>query len=414
MGYFSLSDEYLLNIDKILERANNSWMKVLQSEFNISKKRKSEESRKEILHGVMFGSIPFETFIEWLCHVELEGNNSIFIYEAEENDFLSHTTVDELYEATQQNVVPIYELNPKTLTDITLVNVKKNLNPEQLLYSLAAPAKIHNKKNQDSLEFKKHIYLAYIVVDFGLKTVNLYMHPTSGLFSICTMPKKRELDELAWLFMKYFTDNILKFTYKNPEWLHEALSRISSEYFAHNNPLINLKVNSFLNNCMDEIIEKVSFFDSDIKKEDSLLRIKSGIKNIYESELVDIHDRIETNIKFHVFLQQSDRGATQYKANSRGKAFSYAESKDIIQKMSEHAELFNIGIVHFVEKKQYPYIVKKSDKYFSLKKYTTSGTEKEVIDDVLRKLNRYKHEIESIYSYSESDNLERRIDDVKA
>ncbi|WP_215113394.1 hypothetical protein [Exiguobacterium sp. s63] len=414
MGYFSLPDEYLLNIDYILKRADNSWMKILQSEFNISKKRKSEESRKEILHGVMFGAIPFDFFIEWLCHVELEGNNSVFIYEAEENDFLSNITIDELYEANQQNVVPIYELNPNTLNEITLVNVKKISSTEQLLLSFAAPAIIHNKKNQNSLEFKKHIYLAYIVVDFDMKTVNLYLHPTSGLYSICTIPKKRELDELAWLFMKYFTDNILKFTYKNPEWLHEALSQISSEYFAHNNPLIDLKVNSFLDNCMDEIIETVSFFDADVKKEDSLLRIKSGIKNIYESELVDIHNRIETNIKFHVFLQQSDRGATQYKANSRGKTFSYAESKDIIQKMSEHAELFNIGIVHFVEDKQFPYIVKKSEKYFSLKKYTTSGTEKEVIDDVLRKLNEYKHEIESIYSYGESDDFERRIDDAKA
>lgn len=130
--------------------------------------------------------------------------------------------------------------------------------------------------------------------------------------------------------------------------------------------------------------------------------------------MVVIHGRVTKEIPFKIFLQQTDRGLTQFKANTRGKALSHAEAADIISLMWEHGEVLNVGLIHIEEEKEYPYIIKKLDKYFSLKKYTTSSTGKEVVDNVLRKLNKYKEEIESISLFTDLEDFGRGVDDSQA
>lgn len=413
-NYNDLSDFQRTNVDYFLARADSNRLNILHNKYKVIRGRNHSIYRENVVRDLMIGQVPFSFFLTWLCHVELEGNNSLFVYEAEEEDFLNNHTIDSLYESQISNITPLYNINPDQLKKIELVDVSKVLEKEQVIFTVAAPSQIQVKKLDGQIELKNHVYLSYIVVDFNIKSVILFMHPTAGLASIHGESKKREIDDLTWIILHYFRENILEFTLKEPEWIVNALARISEEYFHHNNPIIEKKIENFSETFMPDIIKMLKEFDPHIDREDSLLRLKRGIEGIYESEMIVIHKRIERDISFRIFLQQSDRGLTQFRANTRGKALSHTEAADIIRLMWEHGEVLNVGIIHVENKKEYPYIIKKLEKYYSLKKYTTSSTEKEVVDHVLRKLNKYKEEVESTYSFSGIEEIGLGIDDSQA
>lgn len=412
-NYNDLTNLQRANVDYFLERANSNRLNLLHEKFKVIRGKNHSDYRENIIRDLMIGQVAFSYFLKWLCHVELEGNNSLFIYEAEEKDFLSSHTIDSLYESHVNNITPLYDVNPEQLKKIELVDVSKIPEENQLIFTIAAPSQIQLKKLNGQIELRNDVYLAYIIVDFNLESVILFMHPTAGLASIYGESKKREIDDVTWIILHYFKENIIDFTLKEPEWIVNALANISEEYFYHNNPTIEEKIKGFSENLMPDIIKIIKEFDSDVNREDSLLRLKRSIEGIYESEMTVIHERVEREISFHIFLQQSDRGLTQFRANTRGKALSHAEAADIIRLMWEHGEVLNVGIIHVENEKEYPYIIKKLDKYYSLKKYTTSITEKEVVDNVLRKLNKYKEEAESTYSFSDIGEIGLRADDTQ-
>lgn len=413
MDYNTLSDAQRENIDYFLDRADNNRLDILRNRFGVARKRNLSDARAEIISELTFGHIPFSDFNQWLSQVELEGNNTIFVYEAEESDFLDSYSVDSLYDSFKEKITPIYDVNARQLSDIVLTDVTKFNVENQVLFTLAAPSRIQLKSGSTLLA-KDHVYLSYISVDFNSKSVVLYMHPTAGLLSVNGQLKRRDIDDVTWILLKFFRDNILSFNLKEPEWIPEALVQISEEYFDHNNSVVTDKKNIFVEDFLPSVLKSFKEFDPLVSREDSLLRLKRGIEKIYENEMVVIHGRVEKDVNFHVFLQQADRGAIQFKADSRGKAISHADGGDFVKLMSEHSDLLNIGIVHNANEREYSYIVKKTEKYYSLKKYRTSGAEKEVVDDVLRKLNQYKIEIESTNSESETEDSGRRIDGAEA
>ncbi|MCU6795158.1 hypothetical protein OB236_23915 [Paenibacillus sp. WQ 127069] len=131
---------------------------------------------------------------------------------------------------------------------------------------------------------------------------------------------------------------------------------------------------------------------------------------MYESELVIVHGPVLKTTNFEIFLQHSDKGVLEFKANSRGKAFSHAESRKIVELMWEHGDIVSLGIIleHRYNNgiiRKHPYIVNKYSHYYSLKKYNTAVTEKEVVDNVLRTLNKYKQAIKSTSGSSEETGL---------
>ena len=412
IDYNSLPDSQRANIDYFLNRADTGRMMILRDKFSMARKRSLEDSRGEVIRELTFGHIPFIDFLQWLCHVDLEGNNTLFVYEAEE-DFLEEQNLDSLYDSAKVKVTPIYDVDVDSLSEIVLVDVTKLDDTQQVLYTFAAPSKIQDKSS-GSLVLENHIYLAYIVIDFSTKSIVLYMHPTTSLYSIHGQEKKREMDDVTWVLLRYFRENFISFNLKEPNWLPDALVQISEEYFAHNNEMVKTKTEKFVNDFLPGMLENLVEFDPLVDKEESLLRLKRGIQKIYENELVTIHGRVEIGVNFHVFLQHADRGAIQFRADSRGKAISHADGGDIVTLMAEHGDLLNIGIVHIAEGQDYSYIVKKAEKYYSLKKYRTSGAKKEVVDDVLRKLNEYKSEIESTNPSGETDDSRRRVDGAEA
>lgn len=390
-NYNDLSTSQMQNVDYFLARADSNRLNILHEKYQVLRARNNEDYRDNVLRDLKIGMIPFPSFLKWLSHVELEGNNSLFVFEAEEDDFLDAYNVDSLYDSQIGNLTPLHDINPESIDKIHMIDVVKDIDKNQVIFTIAAPAQTHLKKLEGHIELENHVYLSYVVVDFKINSVVVLMHPTANLVSIHGVSKKREIDELTYVILHYFRENVLEFTLKEPEWIEGALTKISEEYFYHNNPKIKEKVNDFSDKLLPKIIEELKLFDNEIDEEESLLRIAKGFEAIYESEMIVIHERIERKTSFNIFLQQTDRGATSFKANSRGMAMSHAETGDIIRLMWEHGEMLSVGITHMENNKQYSYIIKKLDQYYSLKKHTTSGAEKGVVDNVLRKLNKYKN-----------------------
>lgn len=433
-SYNDLSDQQRENINHFLDRADSNRLNILHDSYGVNKGRNLVQFRQNVIHSLMIEQIPFSSFLEWLSHVELEGNNTLFVYEAEGDD-LSNVDMDtegeepseepseepahigvieSMYEEHSEEVIPLYDLNLNDLNEVKLVNITKISEKNQLLFTIAAPSQVQFKNLNNSIELRNHIYLAYIIIDFNINSVILFMHPTTGLVSIHGESKKRELDEVTWVILHFFKENILDFTLREPEWIVNALAKITEEYFYHNNPIIEEKKEKFEQEMMPSLLKVLQEFDSSLIREDIKLRIKRGLENIYESELIVVHERVEKELSFNIFLQQSDKGNTQFKANTRGKALSHTEAGDIIRLMWENGDILNVGLIHSESSKEYPYIIKKSNRHYLLKKYTTSITEKEVVDNVLRKLNSYKQEIECFDTLPEFEEIERGVDDFKA
>ncbi|MGE6719551.1 hypothetical protein ACQKGD_19625 [Peribacillus frigoritolerans] len=415
-SYNDLTDIQRQNIDYYLDQADSHRLNYLHRNFGVIKGRSNALFRENIIHGLMMETIPFPDFLQWLSHVHLEGNNTLFVYEAvEENCLNEKEDLNQMHLDAKVKTTPLYEINKDYLDEIKLVDVTKDKKKSQLVYTIAAPAQIQVKRLESGqYELRKHVFLAYFIVDFELKSIILLMHPTQGLASIYGEIKKREIDEVTWIILNYFTENILKFTLKEPEWIVSALAKISEEYFYHNNPIIEDKKEKFNESLISDLLLSLQDFDPALKREDTLLRLERGLESLYESELIVIHKRIEKNLSFNIFLQQADRGATQFKANTRGKALGHAEAGEFIRLMWENGDIFNVGLIHIESGKEYPYIVKKTDKYYSFKKYNTSVTEKEVVDNVLRKLNEYKQNVETSTDFSGIEEPGYRINDSQA
>jgi hypothetical protein len=396
--YADLSEQQMKNTQFILDKAQGNEISKMKIAYNVTG-RSLEDSRNNILDLLSFEMIPFSFFYDWLTNVYLEGNNTLFIYKPEDENVFEEYSMDKLYKKHKKEVIPVYDLNVENINNINLINVNSDTENNQLIFTFAAPAQLQLKSKETGLsELKKDIYIAYVIMDYNLKHFVLIMHPTVNLSSIMGETKKREWDDLTYILMTHFKNNILSFDSADPEWIVDALFKITEEYFHHNNPLIDEKLSDIKDKWFDQIIGLIHDSESSFKRSDCTLRIEKSLESMIESELVVLYRPIRKEVAFEVFLQQSDKGVTQYRANSRGKALGHAESSDIVKLMWENGDIVSLGIIHNLLdnngiKKDYPYIVSKSKHFYSLKKYNISVTEKEVVDDVLRKLNRYKQKV---------------------
>ncbi|MBB3111960.1 hypothetical protein FHS18_004028 [Paenibacillus phyllosphaerae] len=404
--YSELTEMEKRNLVGFLERSQTAHLDKMKKRYKVGSARSLDLSRQNVLDCVMMGAIPLGEYIDWLSHVELEGNNSLFIYEPKVYETFEYG-IDQVVERVKGRVYPLYSINAENLNEIRLVNVQKG--DTQIIFTFSAPATVQ-EKDQETGTFllKKHVYLAYVIMDFELKHYVLSMHPTVSLTSIAGETKKKEWDELTWVLINEFRQVVGHFEFADPTWLTDSLYKITEEFFYHNNPTIEAKLTSFRTEHLKDLTERIIESERSFSRADYRLRVEKSLLKLYESELMNSYKHISKSTPFEVFLQQSDKGITEFKANSRGKALSYSEAGEIIKLMWENGDIVSLGIIHYTEgeiKRKHPYIISKSNYYYALKKYTTSQTEKEAMNDVLRKLNKYKQEVRPSLGRTEETGL---------
>jgi hypothetical protein len=414
-SYNQLTDQQKLNIDFFLKKAQGNHLDYFKREYGVSSGRSLDQFRQNIINFLIIEQIPFYDFMDRLSHVYLEGNNTLFVYEPKDPKVFEQNPIETLldkFKITEQ----LYNLDPQTFkNEMKIVNVFKPLNRNQVIFTIAAPSQIQ-VKNIDGVELKKDIYLAYFIMDYDLKHFVLSMHPTEYLVSILGEPKKRELDTLTWLFLHNFRKQVVHFEVTKPDWIVDALCLITEEYFHHNNPTIVKKMEIYQDKVSSKVLRLLKVYEESFKREDIELRLERAISTVIENELVEVYSRKKKELPFDIFLQQSDKGVTEFRANSKGKAFSHAEAAEIVRLMWEHGDIVSLGIIHKKKDNEverlYPYIASLKDKYYSLKRTTVASTDKEVVDDVLRKLNQYKQKVRPASGATET--FGHRIDNSEA
>ncbi|MGG3924940.1 hypothetical protein ABET51_02900 [Metabacillus fastidiosus] len=399
--YTELNDHQLGNLFCFLDRSTTHHLDKLKSKYNISSGGKGlNEYRQKILDNVMMEQIPFNEFLNWLADVDMEGNSSIFIYEPENSEVFNNNTIDKTFDKLSKRIQPLYSIDAQTLKKITLVKVNKDEEKKQLVLTFAAPAQLQIKnKEKSETVLKNHVYLAYFIIDYNLKHIVLITHPTSNLISLAGETKK-EWDDLTWILLHAFNNEVFKIELKDPDWLIDALFLITEEYFHHHNPLIDKKMNEIKKSVLPNLLKTIQGTDTSFAKDEYKYRFERALVNMFENELTTSYGRINIQAPFEVFLHQSDKGVTEFRANSRGRALNYADAGEIVKLMWDTGDIASLGIIYTqIEQnellKKHPYKISKTNKYYSFKKYNTSSTKKEVIDDVLQIFSKYKQRVQS-------------------
>jgi hypothetical protein len=390
-SYIELSEEQQNNLFFFLDRSTKNHLNILKDNFNIKAGKDLVEYRNNVLHGLMMNQINFSFFTNWLAHVDLNGNNTLFVYEPENTNIFTKTSFKKLQNKCKSLCSSIYDVCVNTLNGVKIVNVWSSSDEGQILITFAAPSLcIQNNDERNAPELVRNVYLAYLTIDFRLKHFVLSLHPTSNLHSVNGIRRTREMEEIALHFINYFRTNILPFNFSNPEWIVDALCKITEEYFDHNNPIINKKMEEFENTLLNDVLKLLQSKEPIFKRKDYHLRLKNGLMTLYENELIEAYRIIPKKTPFKVFSHSADKGITTFIANSYGKPLNLADSRPIIKKMLENAHVNSLGIIYDADGVSYPYKVSKSAYYYSLKRITIAGTAKEIVDDVLFNLTKYK------------------------
>ncbi|MFA4132523.1 MULTISPECIES: hypothetical protein [unclassified Brevibacillus] len=408
MSFADLDQKQIENLLFFLDKADQHELNKFKYKYAVKPGRNTMSFRENTLNNVMTGCIPFNEFMDWLSHIYLEGNNMLFVYEPKDINVFDHKSIDEVYSIALKAKEHLYNINVDNLDEIKLVNVWRDTPNQQLIFTFASPAQVMVKEKDpetgmSALVNKSDIYLSYFVMDYSLKHFVLMMHPTENLVSILGEQKKKEWDDLIWILLRAFRLSVINFEINKPEWIFETLHAMTEEYFHHNNPVITEKINEFQEKLIRDITDQLVNSDTAFsKKTGHAARFSKSLLRTYENELIVAYGPVQKELDFEIFLHKSDKGTTEFKANSRGKAFVFAECADILRLMKENGEIAALGINYKLDdngyKRAFPYLISIRDRYYSLRRTTTATTVKEVVDGVIRKLNNYKQEVQPSFT----------------
>ncbi|WJE51191.1 hypothetical protein QRE66_18005 [Bacillus cereus] len=411
-----LNDQQLKNLEYFLQNTSGAHLDQIRVKYGISRGRSNSYTHQKILDGAFTNTIPLQDYLSWLCSCNLEGNNSLFIYEPINYDVFQKKSLEKLYTHLKSQIVPLYNIQNDTLKTVELVDLHLFKEQKQLQLTFAAPSQlqIKDKKNATTV-LKDDTYFAYFIVDYDHEHIVLLMHPTSNLISICGETKKKEWDELTWVLLKTFKEKVFDFELSDPEWVIDSLFEITEEFFHHHNPQISDKMGEIKSNTIPNLLNIISKVDASFLQEEYLFRFERSLENMFENELVVSYGSIRKQLPFKVFLQESDKGITQFKTNSKGQALNSADAGEFVKLMWDNGDIVSLGITYTEDEnsleKKHSYKVTKTDQYYSFKKINTAGTKKEVIDNVLRIFGEYKQKVQS--SFSEAEGIEQRTYDAE-
>lgn len=389
-GYMDLNEKQLKNLFFFMDKVGGNHYSVLKEDFNIKLGGSLKNQNDKVIHALMMNDINFDYFITWLNHVHMNGNNTIYIFEPEINNLFINNPIESLFDKIKKNTGSILETGLDELKNIQIIHSTMNSVREQIIITLAAPAYLSLKDKDNNIYLEKDIYLGYLIIDYKLEHFRLSLHPTHNVYSVNNLIKDKGYDSISLAFMDFFKKLFLPFNYANPDWIIEGMSTIVEEYFDHNNPIIEKKLAEFKKSEITKLVEILIAKESGFKDNSFIMRFEQALLNSYESELIEIYKQVPKENPFSIFLHEAGKGIVSFMANSNGKPLNYADSRIIVKMMMENTLVSSLGITYTENGKNYPYKIAKNYNFISLKRVNNSGTPKEIVDDVLSKLNKYK------------------------
>ena len=393
-----LTDQQIDNLLLYLAKTNSPQLDMIKDNFpNLKPGKSNSEYRNNVVHGLMADEINFNFFRRWTSQLFLHSANSIFVYEPKNFNLLKGIRTKKKIEEIEKQLKFIFDIDPLNTNSFDLVDIMEINNQNQLLFSFVCPSVIMKSNDVDNEPvFEKDVFFSYIWLDFDLEQLVISIPPHPKTYSINgQIIKRNELEKIAKQVLDHFDTHICKMEYLTQDWIVKVLKEINEEYFDHNNPLITRKLDSFVADQLDTAIKKLLEFDAKINNDLAKHRVRKKVTEIMENELIIGYGQIPRKTTFSIFLQVVDRGLTQFSAHNGGNDFNFADSREILKKMIENANISAIGLNFHSENKKVPYKISKSDQFFALKRLSSGTTEKEIVDNVLLELNKYKQRIES-------------------
>lgn len=389
-GYLDLSEKQHENLFFFLEKVSGNHFAIVKEQFDLKLGQSLKNQRDRLIHALIMEELPFSYFEKWLSQLNLHGNNTLFLFEPEKVSTFTRSPLEKLFKKASEKKVNIFDINTDNLSGIKVVHVAKDLVKEQIIITLAAPAYLSLKDEENTPYLEKDIYLAYLTIDYKLKHMCLSIHPTHNLHSVYNYSREKGFDTIALMFMDYFKKNFLSFNYSNPEWILEGMATIVDEYFDHNNPIIKKKLSEFRKKEVPNLIKDLIKNEPEFNKDSFKKRFERALVNSYESELIEVYKQVPRSHPFSIFFHEAGKGIVSFMANSNGKPLNFADSRMTVKMMMENTMVASLGITFSSNGKSFPYKISKAYNFISLKRVNNSGTPKEIVDDVLSGLNKYK------------------------
>lgn len=398
MRYKNLNEKQISNLLYNLKYCGTQDIDLLKEKyFKELKKAKSKESYIDnMIYALMNEDIDLDSFHQWISHINLHQNNSLYVFNLKNISYFKsfHKSIPK---KISQSITYLYNISSESLNKIELINI--SLENDKIIFSFLLPSEIVIKPSSANSESKieKEYYFAYIWIDLKSKNLIISLPSKSNLISVNnhTVPRN-STDKIMSILKEFFHTNIHKLDFAEQNWVLNVMRLITEEYFDHNNPLISKQKESFekneSNDIIDLIAKKYNIVNNDVSKK----RLQRSLLEIFENELLNLITPVPKSLPFDIFLQEVDKGITQFKADNGSNAFNTFESRQIILKMLENGSLTSLGLSYkYDTSKKLNYKIFASKYYFTLKRLNTGFTRKEIVDDVLSELNEYKQRVQS-------------------
>lgn len=414
MFYSDLTQDQIYNLSHLLDYAQLKQLNDLQGKYtDIVKKRDLILYRNNVLQTIMLNQIEIENLLDWFNTLKQNNNNTIVHAE--------YASINEKKRSYTKNIVKKFQQLEKSIIDISRLTITEpvitsvGLNSNEIELTLLVPARILKEEdknfpvqNQRTVFIQEHaFYFIYIWInnDNEEKNITFSLPSTTNYHSVWGVTSKKNIADLLTKKSLEFLENILgDIKLVPPKWVNSALRKITSEYYYHNNKEIEeelkkieerkklLEKSSTLINITDYFSTISPILNNDV----SLKRIEKAIDKIIEKELIAKFGLNNCHHPFEVFLQEVNKGETTFKSrngvsNNEKKGLPSIDTRDTIISILDSSSLKVIGLKYYSKDDQtvpYKFICKEN--WFILEQTNDTGTQKELVKNVLTEFKNYK------------------------
>jgi hypothetical protein len=401
------------NINKILDNfTQQKHYNLFFEKNNLPKKNSRTEMAKVLYESVMDEGLvgPIlskDQFEEWLALHQIDGNNYSFVYNLEEkpeNELLQNLYLNRsglIKQKIWDYDIENYSENLKdvltNLVGINLIGIHRDEEYGKFIFSFVTPCEVMGTKLDGSTRIYKKMFFSHCVFHDESNDLKIVFNPTSNLLTVNSIKKKSRFDwtPVANMFFTHIMSIIGRHTIKAPNWIPQALYLLAEEATNHNNPEITeLSFNAQ---------EKIEKFASELLKDanidieiDAALvqRFEQDIQQSFESQLVEKLGVNEDDECFIIFRQRSDGVTHTINVESRQEGFRSGSAAQAAKRSRVDGDLDLLGIIYRKESRSYKFLVERSTDAYLIRG-TNTFIEEEVVNDVIRKLNEYRKQIQS-------------------